>query len=92
MWSWLTNVGSGIINVMSGKSWNGDDASSIKKEAEEALASQKAEYESLVNQYKSSLTSANESKKTLTYVLIGVGVCAFAYFMFFAKGKGVRLR
>lgn len=89
MWNWIKSVGSGIGNILSGKSWNGDDPAKIKQEAEDALKNQQRQYDEILNKYNSSLKTASESassSKKLVYVLGAVCVAGGIYMLMSKKG------
>ena len=93
MWNWIKNVGNGISNIFSGKSWNGDDPSKIKQDAEDALRKQKDEYDALIGKYQSSLESASQkasSSKTMLIVAGGIAVLVVGYVLLNGNRRGYR--
>ena len=83
MFDWVADLGQGIINIFTGKSWNGDDPNAIKQQAQQALQQQQQAYQDALE-----AQSDTTLKKTL--VIMGVvGTAGFVGYQIFGK-KGRR--
>lgn len=90
MFDWIADIGQGVINIFSGKSWNGDDPNKIKADAQAALAQQQQAYQAALNAQSEQLSNYMKSiKNTVLLVGAAAGLGVGAYMIF---GKGRRRR
>lgn len=87
MWDWIKNIGTGIGNIFSGRTWSGEDPEAIKNEAnkaiEEAIKDTSAKYDSMLSQ----IQNQNQNKSTTLLLIGGVGLAIASMFFFGGKRR-----
>lgn len=87
MFDWIADIGQGVINIFSGKSWNGDDPNQIKADAQAALAQQQQAYQAALNAQSEQLSSNMKSIKNTVLLVGAVAGLGVGAYMIFGKGK-----
>ena len=96
IWNGITGAVKGVTNVLSGKSWSGEDPSAIKAQANQALAEVQAQQQKLLAEQQEQAnaqiaaikaTTEESSKKNKLLLLGVVGVLGVFMFISFNKGR-----